>query len=126
MRLPGERFGSMFTRFKYDSPFHFVSIVGGLEFQVRVIKNGVIAYGVDDTIYRRINELFDDLRELSINRVHQVLSTKDEIIIDDLDIDSVELSNERLSHEAQTCDAMVDEPQVMTLMIPDISAGDSL
>ena len=116
----------MFTRFKYDSPFHFVSIVGGLEFQVRVIKNGVIAYGVDDTIYRRINELFDDLRELSINRVHQVLSTKDEIIIDDLDIDSVELSNERLSHEAQTCDAMVDEPQVMTLMIPDISAGDSL
>ena len=41
MRLPFERFGSLFTRFSHDEPFHLISITGGLELNVNIIYNNI-------------------------------------------------------------------------------------
>ena len=92
MRLPGERFGSLFTRFRYDSPFHFISAIGGLELRVRANKNNMSVYGTSVSsnfpVYRRLNDLIDDLRQLSTSKMYQQLVSIDEIIIDDDIIDN--------------------------------------
>ena len=45
MKLPGERFGNLFTRLRYDSPFHLTSILGGLSLNVQATNKGFVCFG---------------------------------------------------------------------------------
>lgn len=82
MRLPGERFGSMFTRFRFDKPFHLISVYGGLEMNVQAMNKNKLIYGNDEDGYKRLRDLIEDLRTFSIKSIVHKLASADEIIID--------------------------------------------
>jgi len=97
MRLPFERFGSLFTRFTYDEPYKLISVIGGLELKLEVLyKNKPLLADINFSlelsdlllfVRRRITDIeFDELVKCSmISSLPSITSTNnDESIISPL------------------------------------------
>ena len=95
MRLPGIRYGTMFTRYKFDTPFHFISVSGGLEMIVQAFEKNIMKFGAKTNElfnYSRLNDMIEELRKYCFNVVYEeVENTATEIIIDEDELSTIPL-----------------------------------